>query len=205
MDELDLLKQHWKKDNNFQQIDKEEIQLMRHKSSSSIVKWIFIISVIELAIGFILGLVINTDDMGEYPFYAALNQVYGILFQGVIIYFIYRFFKSYANIRNSKNTNVLLKNILDTRKQVNNYIKFNIYSFAFMFLFISMEITVKKLPSKDIGEQILILMLTAIVTVIFGFILFKLIKAYYNLLYTRLLNKLDANYEELNRLESEEE
>jgi hypothetical protein len=35
MDELDVLKQHWNKDNNFPKINREEIKEMLHKSSSS--------------------------------------------------------------------------------------------------------------------------------------------------------------------------
>ena len=49
MDELDLLKKDWKKqEGSFQQISEKEIYGMLHKGSSSIVKWILIISVLEL-------------------------------------------------------------------------------------------------------------------------------------------------------------
>ncbi len=43
MDELDLLKKHWKKDEtSFEQVSEKQIYKMIHKSSSSIVKWIFL-------------------------------------------------------------------------------------------------------------------------------------------------------------------
>ncbi|MEJ5055376.1 hypothetical protein [Sphingobacterium sp. MYb382] len=205
MDGLDLLKQHWQKDSNFPKIDKEEIRVMRHKSSSSIVKWIFIISVIELVVGFVMGLFVNTERMDQYPHLSVIYQVYAILFQIIIIYFIYRFFKSYATIRNTKNTNVLLKNILSTRQQVNNYIKFNIYCFAIVFLLVIVEETVMKLQTRTEEGQMIVLLITVLFLVIFGILFILLMKFYYKLLYQRLLKKLNANYEELNRLETDEE
>ena len=43
MDVLDLLKKDWKNNNaQFKQVSENEIYGMLHKSSSSIVKWIFI-------------------------------------------------------------------------------------------------------------------------------------------------------------------
>ncbi len=54
MEELDLLKKHWKKESDLPKISKDEIGVIIHKKSSSVVKWIFIISVIELLLGFVL-------------------------------------------------------------------------------------------------------------------------------------------------------
>ena len=49
MKELDLLKKDWKKNaNSFEQISETEIYKMIHKKSSSIVKWILIISILEI-------------------------------------------------------------------------------------------------------------------------------------------------------------
>ena len=51
MDELELLKKDWKKnDGQFKQVSENEIYGMLHKSSSSIVKWIFIISIVEFLV-----------------------------------------------------------------------------------------------------------------------------------------------------------
>ena len=47
MEELDLLKKDWKKnENSFEQISEVDIYKMLHKKSSSIVKWIFYISLL---------------------------------------------------------------------------------------------------------------------------------------------------------------
>ena len=47
MDELKQLKKDWQKDQKFPKINKSEIYKFLHKKSSSIVKWIFIISIVE--------------------------------------------------------------------------------------------------------------------------------------------------------------
>ena len=48
MEELDLLKKDWKKsETNFQQKTESDIYKMLQKKSTSIVKWIFIISLIN--------------------------------------------------------------------------------------------------------------------------------------------------------------
>ena len=50
MDELDILKKDWKKnENSYTQITEKEIYGMLHKKSSSIVKWILVISILEIA------------------------------------------------------------------------------------------------------------------------------------------------------------
>jgi hypothetical protein len=49
MEGLDLLKKDWKKrDKGFPEFSESDIYKMIHKRSSSIVKWIFIISILEI-------------------------------------------------------------------------------------------------------------------------------------------------------------
>ena len=48
MKELDLLKKDWQKNDAFEQVSEVDIYKMLHKKSSSIVKWIFIISILDL-------------------------------------------------------------------------------------------------------------------------------------------------------------
>jgi len=51
MKELDLLKKDWQKSgNSFEQISEGEIYKMLHKKSSSVVKWILIVSILEFVI-----------------------------------------------------------------------------------------------------------------------------------------------------------
>ena len=54
MEELDLLKKAWKKEEcSFDQVSEKDIYGMLHQKSSSIVKWILIISIVEFACVFI--------------------------------------------------------------------------------------------------------------------------------------------------------
>ena len=70
MDELELLKKDWKKeDKNFPKLSYNEIYKMILKKSSSIVKWIFIISILEfvfwVAISFTLKYTGFSDDIAN--------------------------------------------------------------------------------------------------------------------------------------------
>ena len=50
MDELELLKKDWETSSkNYPELNKEELYKLIYKRSSSIVKWIFIISLLEFA------------------------------------------------------------------------------------------------------------------------------------------------------------
>ena len=55
MEGLDLLKKEWNKESNFPKITESEIYKMIHKKSSSIVKWIFIISILLFPLLFVYG------------------------------------------------------------------------------------------------------------------------------------------------------
>ena len=63
MEELDLLKKDWKRNaNSFEQISEVEIYKMLHKKSSSIVKWILIISILEVLLWTAISVFYNMDD-----------------------------------------------------------------------------------------------------------------------------------------------
>ena len=57
MKELERLKKDWKTNNNFPELSKEEIYTFLYKKSSSIVKWIFIISLLEFGFWSLIGLI----------------------------------------------------------------------------------------------------------------------------------------------------
>jgi hypothetical protein len=61
MKELDLLKKIGKSDNSFNQISETEIYKMIHKKSSSIVKWILIISILEVLLWTCLSFCFDSD------------------------------------------------------------------------------------------------------------------------------------------------
>ncbi len=207
MDGLDLLKKHWQKNDDFPKINKEEIQTMLHKSSSSIVKWIFYISVIELFLGIALNIGYMFYDQEPDTSHIAI-QIIGytvdIASYCIIIYFIYMFFNSYKNIKNTKNTKELLNSILTTRKTVYNYIKFNIYLIIYAFAMAGIAIISERyLENSSMGELIFVSIILIIFMSLFAWLFIYIIKGYYRIIYLRLVKKLDNNYEQLLELEAD--
>lgn len=202
MDELDFLKSHWQKDDQFPQVKAEEIRRMRHRSSSSIVKWIFIISVLELFILGILPLFFFSDERSDSRVLEIVYIVSDIIFYPVILYFIYRFFTSFVRIKNTTDTKTLMKTILDCRKHVHHYIKFNLYFIFIGFVVIAAAQGYERANTEpSIGGVILVVILWLVVTSIIGLLFMWLVRLYYRLLYGILLGKLSKNYEELLALE----
>ena len=62
MDELELLKKDWQENQKFPKLSKQEIYALLHKKSSSIVKWIFILSLIEFSFWTVLGLFMKDTE-----------------------------------------------------------------------------------------------------------------------------------------------
>lgn len=197
MKELDLLKNHWKKSTvSFEQVSENEIYKMIHKNSSSLVKWLFIISLIDFAFWSIV-LMVQSDEK-----YTAKLQKYGVeeLFYWinaanyvVIIGFIYLFYKKYRSISATDSTHQLMQNIINTRKAVKYYIWYN-YTILVVSLIISLEVAFTYEKSGFFESRILsILLQFGLVSLIFWLI--------YWLIYGILLKKLYRNYKELSQIE----
>ena len=205
MKELDLLKKDWKKnENSFQQVSELEIYKMIHKKSSSIVKWILIISVLEVTLWSSMSIFFNTDDYfrkmhSEYliEYFRYLN----IFNYAVIAVFIYMFYKNYKTISTTTSTNQLMNDILKTRKTVQYYVWYNLGMIALsmvigFFIGFSLNPKIQELTndSNFIYKAILV---CAIMLVIF----IGLFWIFYRLLYGILLRKLYRNYNELKKID----
>lgn len=216
MEELDLLKKDWnKKGNTFQQLSESEIYNMLHKKSSSIVKWIFYISLLELALGFILGTCLSftkydTQNIeiikkwGIYSYYIAFS----VFMYAVVLYFIYKFYIMYRKISVVDNTKQLLNTIINTRKVVKYYVIFNLSCFAFIFVTIMsfsfyygyLDIMVKKgieNPVIPMKVALLSLLVIILITAVLTFVCWL----FYRLLYGILLRRLHRNYTELKKID----
>jgi hypothetical protein len=215
MEELDLLKKDWNTNRNYPKVSEQEIYAMLHKNSSSTVKWIFIISMLELGSGIVLGIILsftkfdeeNTQflkNIGIYTYY----EIFVALLYVVVAYFIIQFYRMYKKVSTTDNTKLLMNSILKTRKTVQNYIVFNLVAFAIGFiLFFSyvLKVSVDKVslensgkiaeisPSVYILTFLAILIITGILTTGFWFV--------YKLLYGFLLKKLKKNFEELKKID----
>lgn len=204
MDELDQFKKQWQEDKNFIKVDQSDIKTMLHKSSTSIVKWIFMISLIELNLGIILSLLLPNSNRDELPFFHFVDYASELVFYCAIAYFIYKFFKSYTSISSTNSTKNLLNSILETRKHVENYIKFNIYFIMYSFFVAFLELTIRKIDlDHKWGSNLLMIIAFAVCITLVAYVFIAIFKFYYKIVYRRLLRKLNNNYEELNRLEQE--
>lgn len=209
MEELDLLKKDWKKSTaSFEQISEIELYKMIHKKSSSIVKWILIISILEVLVWTMLGFTFNSDAYLEKISQSSLEVVFKIMNvvgYGITVLFIYLFYRNYIQISTIASTKQLMKDILKTRKTVQYYVYYNLMMIAYSIIvgFIiaftfSPEIDVLKVKivSNNSAMAITIALLFLVTLLIFGaFWLF------YRLLYGTLLRKLLANYRELKKID----
>ena len=215
MEDLDLLKKDWNKTDNFREVSVQDIYKLMHKNSSSTVKWIFIISLIELSLGILMSVGLsftkfdqeNTQilkDFGIYQYYLGFT---GFLYIG-IAYFIVNFYLMYRNVSTTDNTKLLMKNILKTRKTVQNYILFNLVAFAIFFITV-LTYGIKKGFEKaalENSEKIVELstsfyVIAFLIIVVSTLVITTIIWLVYKLIYGFLLKKLKRNFEELKKIE----
>ena len=99
MDELDLLKKDWKKnDRQFPKVSEQEIYAMLHKKSSSIVKWIFIISVLEILLWTAISALTADESYFktlEHYHIDTLMNIFTVVNYIVIAVFIFLFYKNF--------------------------------------------------------------------------------------------------------------
>ncbi len=211
MEELDLLKKAWQKDSHkYEQISETEIYKMLHKKSSSIVKWILIISIIEVIFWALISVVWNTDEYmrklhaeNTIVYFKAVNFIN----YAVILFFIYKFYKNYIKISTTSSTKQLMQDILKARKTVQYYVWYNlgmitlsfIAGFAIAFCYNPKMETLKYKIAHEEDHMTLFktIGLLLLVVVVFVFVFWII----YMLLYGILLRKLNTNYKELKKID----
>ena len=213
MDELELLKKDWKNEDTsrFPKLTYNEIYSMILKKSSSIVKWIFIISILEFVLWTVISFALKDADYNKrFESYGAENIMIPFMALGYIIlaYFFYKFFMNYRTISATDNAKKLMENILKTRKTVKQYVGFNlIYLALSAFLVLGIQfnrdeemVSIIDQASAN-GELFKFYAVTILVTLAALAVLIGLILGFYYLIYGILLKRLNSNYKELKRLE----
>ncbi|RZJ25741.1 MAG: hypothetical protein EOO48_13410 [Flavobacterium sp.] len=209
MEELDLLKKDWKrKENSFSQLSENELLKMLHRKSSSIVKWILIISVIEMAISAGINIIYSNDDylrsLHHEELLTYLNLMNWINY-GVTLVFIYLFYRNYVNISSTSSTRQLMKDILRTRKTVQYYVWFNLTIIVLSFITgiimaLMFNPDVQFMKAKMMNEPKYMAMILGIMIVIIVVVV-VLVWLFYRLIYGILLRKLLVNYKELKKMD----
>ncbi|MFT0714563.1 hypothetical protein [Flagellimonas lutimaris] len=212
LDELELLKKDWqKREANLPKLSYEEIYPMIKKKSSSIVKWIFYISIIEFVFWAGINIVFSGPETMEelkamhiYKVVMALN----IINYAIIIYFIYKFYINYKKISFTDSSRNLMKTILKVKRTVTQYVWFNLIIFT-TYLIINMYGVLlygpegKKIveAASQEGNTLAFWAMVIGISIVFTAVILFLIWLFYKLLYGILLKKLRKNYNELKRLE----
>jgi hypothetical protein len=204
MDLLDNYKKAWK--NQPEEASKRstiEIYKLAHSRSASIVKWIFIIGILEFVILNSLYFFIDMDEAyAEYEKLGLMNFIFysQIVAYTVLFYFLVIFYLNYKRISTTDSTSNLMKKIIKTRKTVRNYVLFNL---GYMLL-VMVVATIASIQTnlEDLNNKKILFIVFA--SLIATLLILGVLYLFYQLLYGFLLKKLNRNYKELAKLDSKD-
>jgi hypothetical protein len=213
MDELKQLKKDWQKDQKFPKINKSEIYKFLHKKSSSIVKWIFIISIIEFSFWNIIAFLIkDNENQQRFDEYGMEYITIPLMITGYILlfYFFILFYRNYKSISTTVNSKTLMEQILKTRKTVKYYVVFNL---IFLYISIAIGIMIELNNNPDVllqtskfsesGEFYIFYGIVILITLLAMGVITVFFLIFYYLIYGILLKKLKKNYKELKEIEKQ--
>lgn len=212
MEELDLLKRDWKKnEHSFPKITEQEIYAMLHRKSSSIVKWIFIISILEMVAWSLISLCTADENylktLESYHI-KSLVATFTVINYIVIFTFIFLFYRNFKSINTTDSVKSLMKSILKTRKTVQYYIWYNLVMIGIIFITMMVATFIyderfNKMSGQFEGndQSILFWMMILGFTIVFFAIFVGGIWLFYRLIYGYLLRRLYKNYEELKKID----
>lgn len=212
MDELELLKKDWQKDeSSYPKLTYNELYKMILKKSSSIVKWIFIISILEFVFWIFISVALKYSGYNDDMVNIESSTIFIVLSIGsyiILAYFFYRFYINYRTINTTDNASRLMENILKTRRTVKQYVAFNLIA-----MIVSVGILLPYFMNNDPNTKTIIDNATAngeifkfyagiiIVTLLILAVVIGVLLLFYWLIYGILLKRLNKNYRELKRLE----
>ncbi|MFT6699299.1 MAG: hypothetical protein ACJAVD_000792 [Porticoccaceae bacterium] len=212
MDLLDKYKKAWSNQpEETNKLSAVDIYKMAHSRSSSIVKWIFIIGILEFAFWFSINILIPDSF---YKIYEDLNlkdqiNFFMILHYIVIIIFLYFFYINYKKISIIENTKSLIQRILNIRNTVKYYVYYNLAIVFLSSLILNIVLIsdsdklMKVMNPKNLSVDMNQLITITIISQIIAIVIFMLILwLFYKLIYGILLKKLNRNYKELSKLDT---
>lgn len=211
MDGLDILKKDWNKENQtYDQVSEFDIYKMLHKNSSSTVKWILIIGIIEFMLWTGIGFFFNSDEYIKSIHAEEMGIILRILTYVnyiVVLFFIYKFYQNFINISTMVSTKQLMKDILKTRKTVQYYVYYNLFmmavsmilGFIIAFLYNPKTMILKDKMVNESGNTLFLKIICILVLVLLIFL--GMFWLFYKLLYGILLKRLKSNYNELRKIE----
>ncbi|MAB37681.1 MAG: hypothetical protein CL528_11595 [Aequorivita sp.] len=213
MDELELLKKQWQSsEQKLPKLTYDDIYKMLLKKSSSIVKWIFYISIAEILFWTLLSFMVPesstkfSDDIGLHNILVGVNVLNYTVF-GV---FIILFYRNYRKISTTDSIKDLMKNILRTRKTVKYFVIYNVTASVLLIIGINFyyyfnQDIVFQFMTEDYGitniSQERFMKMFFVIQILFGIVMIGFILLFYRIVYGILLRRLYNNYKELKKIE----
>ncbi|MBT0608408.1 hypothetical protein [Aequorivita echinoideorum] len=214
MDELDILKKKWQQqEETLPQLSYKDIYKMILKKSSSIVKWIFYISIAEIVLWTVLSFFVPesskqiNEKMGLDGVFLAFNIINYLIFIGFIILF----YRNYIKIKVTDSIKELMQNIIKTRKTVKYFVIYSVSTSALLLigtniyyyfnqhqLFTLIDKYLQQNPNMTEEE---FLQIFFIIQVVLGLIVIGIMLLFYRIVYGILLRRLHNNYKELEKIE----
>ena len=197
MENLENLKDLWKNQEDSKiRYTQDDISQMVQKKSSSIVKWILIISLLEFILPNLLFVFTDFDATKQfYEQYGLSNSmmIYSAIHLIVIVGFIYVFYKNYKNISSESTVKNLLSNILKTRRTVKNYIYYNLTIMGIIGVNIFYSVYSSTAFQTTLAEGTSMLKIWVISIILLSLALF-IFWVFYRIIYGFFLKKLKKNY-----------
>jgi hypothetical protein len=214
MDQLELLKKQWQ--NQEQELPKlsyNDIYKMILKKSSSIVKWIFLISIGEILFWTFLAFLIpeSSKELNNTMGLKTTLLIANIINYSVFAVFIYLFYKNFLAIKVTDTIKELMRNILKTRATVKYFVIYNVGSAILLFIGINLIYYSRKeqlydlmvenykgygaIPADSFTSIFFISQLVG------GIVFIGILLVFYRIVYGILLRKLKKNYNELEKIE----
>ena len=187
-----------------------EIYKMTQSKSNSIVKWIFIIGLLEFVFWFAINY-LGTKNGALEP-YEKLNLIsfidnFNYFHYVVVVLFLILFYRNFSLISTVDDTKTLMKNILLVRKTVKWYVYYNLINVVVFSIILNIlifntpdGINILSGINNESFNQEHMMSVFIIAQIVVITIMILILWLFYYLLYGILLKKLNKNYKELTKL-----
>ena len=187
-----------------------EIYKMTQSKSNSIVKWIFIIGLLEFVFWFAINYLCTKN--GALEPYEKLKLIsfienFNYFHYVVVVLFLILFYRNFSLISTIDNTKTLMKNILLVRKTVKWYVYYNLINVVVFSIILNILIfntpdginILSGIDNESFNQEHMtsVFIIAQIVVIA---IMLLILWLFYYLLYGILLKKLNKNYKELTKL-----
>ena len=213
MKELELLKKDWKaKESSFPKLNREALYALIWKRSSSIVKWLYYISIAEFVFWTTLSILTRSAEQEKIIESMRLSNFITVLtavnYSG-LVYFIVLFYNNYKLVSYQSSVKELIQSILKVKKTVSQYVWFNLSMLTVGTLGGLIGGILYGPESETILEMshqrenpLLFWGIIGLVVLVVIALAIGLLLLFYRLLYGILLKKLKHNYKKLIKLEN---